>query len=83
MTITVYTKPNCQPCRATKRFLTENDIAFEEADATDPANVAAARSLGYQEAPVVVVAPDGVGSETSWSGFRPDLLRELVDSRLS
>jgi glutaredoxin-like protein NrdH len=74
VTVTVYTKPNCQPCRATKRYLRERGIPFEEASIEEPGNLAAAKSLGFMEAPVVVFAPDGAGSEQSWSGFRPDML---------
>lgn len=83
MSVTVYSKPNCQACTATKRFLTERGLDFSEADVTEPGNLAAAKALGHLEAPVVVVAVDGPRTEVSWSGFRPDKLQDLVDGRLS
>lgn len=79
MDVTVYTKPNCQPCRATKRWLDERGIDFTEADATEPGNLAAITALGHLQAPVVVVAPNGPGSEVDWSGFNPvELERHLT-----
>ena len=74
MTVTVYTKDDCRQCIATTRFLNERGIAYETASLADEGNLAAAKALGHMQAPVVVFAPDGVGSEQSWSGFRPDML---------
>lgn len=74
--VVVYTKPRCQPCSATKRRLREKGITFEEADLREPGNLEAAKALGHLEAPVVVVG------RVSWSGFRPDLIDELVKERL-
>lgn len=68
-TVTVYSKPNCQQCRATERWLDARGIAFEHADATEPGNLDAIRYLGYQQAPVVIVNSDG--KEDHWSGFNP------------
>lgn len=73
MTVTVYEKPNCQACTATKRRLGARGIEFETADITDAGNLSAAKALGFQEAPVVIVG-DGMTDETAWSGFRPDLI---------
>lgn len=73
--VIVYTKPNCQPCRATKRKLKDRGVPYAEESLTDEGNLAAAKALGHLEAPVVVV-----GTE-SWSGFRPDLIDELVKER--
>lgn len=70
-TTTVYSKPRCQQCTATKRWLKQHHVTFEEADATDPGNAEAIKYLGYMQAPVVVYAPDGPGSEVHWSGFNP------------
>lgn len=78
MNITVYSKPNCQQCTATKRWLTQHGVEFTEDDITTEDNLAAAKALGYQEAPVVIVSSEGVGSESHWSGFRPDKLNLLL-----
>lgn len=74
MTVTVYTKPDCQPCRATTRFLDERDIPFVEKSTTDPAYLAEAKALGYMGAPVVVFVPAPGESVSHWYGFRPDML---------
>jgi len=79
--VTVYSKSNCQACRATIRFLTEREVPFMQADATLPENTAKLKALGHLEAPVVVVARGGE-SVVSWSGFRPDLLARLVAGTL-
>lgn len=68
-TIRVYTQPNCQQCVATKRWLESRGIEFEVEDITDNVREAA-KSLGIQQAPIVVV-----GGET-WGGFNPSKLAE-------
>lgn len=72
MAITVYTKPACMQCNATKKALdragldyTLVDISLDE-DARDYV-----LALGYLQAPVVEV-----GGE-HWSGFHPERIREL------
>lgn len=72
MLIRVYSKPRCQQCTATKRWLTEHGIPFEVEDIREPGNLAAAQALGHTSAPVVVVGDE------SWSGFRPDFLDEIA-----
>lgn len=68
--ITVYSKPYCSTCEATKATLTKHGIEFEEIDFTaDPDAMDKIVSMGYQQAPVVVVEQDG--EETSWSGYEP------------
>lgn len=79
MTVIVYTKPDCQPCKATARFLNERGIPFEEKDTTDPAYLAEAKALGYMGAPVVVVVPAPGESVSHWYGFRPDLLAVVAE----
>ena len=76
MTITVYTKPRCVQCDATKRALTSNRIEYETVDLTeDPAALAAVKKLGYAQAPVVVT------SQGHWSGYRPDKIKALAIGR--
>ena len=74
--VVVYSKPHCQQCTATKRRLRAKGVEFESLSLLDEGNLAAAKALGHQEAPVVVVG------KQSWSGFRPDLIDELVRERL-
>ncbi|GAA4757427.1 glutaredoxin family protein [Gordonia alkaliphila] len=72
MTVTVYTKPGCGPCRMTCRRLDAEGIPYTTVDITQ--NDAArdyVMALGYQQAPVVVA-----GTEY-WSGFRPERIAAL------
>lgn len=57
----------------TKRWLEQHGIGYTTDDITRPDNLEKMKSLGFMEAPVVMV--DGSG----WSGFRPDKLSELLD----
>lgn len=78
-TIRVYSKPNCQACNNTKRWLKNRDIPFTEEDITTEGNVAAAKALGYQEAPVVIVSKGTPGDEVHWSGFNPIALEKNIE----
>ncbi|HLR96983.1 MAG TPA: glutaredoxin-like protein NrdH [Jiangellaceae bacterium] len=73
MAITVYSKPSCVQCDATKRALNKADIPYDVVDITQDARAfEQVKSLGYTQAPVVVTEQD------HWSGFRPDKVRELA-----
>ena len=77
---TVYTKPACGPCLATKRMLTSRGVEFTEVDLAKAttAEVEQFRDAGHLQAPVVLV--EGVTAERSsrtWSGFRPDLIDSI------
>ena len=77
MSITVYTKPSCVQCNATKRALVKAGLAYEEVDLTaSAAALAMVKGLCYQQAPVVVA-----GGE-HWSGFRPDRIKALAVVRV-
>lgn len=72
MTVTVYSTPRCPQCNATKRQLDRMGVAYREIDvSSDPEALAMLHAAGYRQAPVVVA--DG----QAWTGYRPDLLREL------
>lgn len=71
--VIVYTSPSCQPCKATKRFLTEKGIPFEERDVTASQEAAAAvAALGYRGLPVIV------HGDQHWQGLVPSRLNALV-----
>lgn len=73
MMITVYAKPACPQCTATKRYLDREHLDYLMVDVTqDPAAWEYVTSLGYLAAPVVVAG------EQHWSGFRPDRIKELA-----
>ena len=70
----IYTKPNCQPCRMTKRKLDAAGIYYTEVDVTQDETALnyVKHTLGYEGAPVVYVStPEG---DFHWYGLRKDLL---------
>lgn len=77
-TVTVYTAgPSCARCRCTIAALSRQGIPHAVVDlSADPAaRDWIVNTLGYTEAPVVVIdGPDGC---RSWSGHRPDAIDEL------
>lgn len=78
-TITVYSRPDCQPCKATKRKLEQLGAKYTAIDVTeDPDGLALIRDLGYLQAPVVVVR-DG-GEVIHWGGYAPDKIRWVADA---
>jgi glutaredoxin-like protein NrdH len=73
MSVTVYTKPACVQCTATKRKLDELGVEYETIDLlTTEGALEKVRSLGFQQAPIVITDSD------SWSGYQPERLRNLV-----
>lgn len=73
MTVTLYAKPGCPQCEATRRQLEKDKIGYHRIDITqDPAGYEVCKALGYASAPVVVAG------EQHWSGFRPDRIDALV-----
>ncbi|MEA5456922.1 glutaredoxin-like protein NrdH [Sinomonas sp. JGH33] len=73
--VTVYSKPACVQCNATKRALDKKGIAYREVDVTEvPAALEyVTEDLGYSMAPVVVV-----DEHNHWAGFRPDRIENLA-----
>ena len=71
--ITVYTKLACVQCHATFKALDKHGIAYETVDITQDADARdRVMSLGYLQAPVVMVDDD-----EHWSGFRLDRIKAL------
>jgi len=72
--ITVYTKPACAQCEATRKYLERHEIAYDTVDlaADDQARDYVVNTLGYISAPVVVAGDE------HWVGFKPDRIRALV-----
>ncbi|RYV49442.1 glutaredoxin-like protein NrdH [Pengzhenrongella frigida] len=74
MSITVYSKPSCVQCTATYRSLDKFDLDYTIVDiAADPAARDYVMSLGYLQAPVVVVGDE------HWSGYRPGRIAEVAE----
>lgn len=77
LSITVYSKPRCPQCTATYRKLNSLDILHESVDVSEDAEALSfIQSLGYSQAPVVVVKDSKGNIMKHWSGFRPDLIKK-------
>jgi glutaredoxin-like protein NrdH len=73
--VTVYTKPSCGACTATKVWLRRHGLEFTEFDVeADHAARAAVTVYGYSSLPVVV-GDDG----RHWSGFQERRLKGLLE----
>jgi glutaredoxin-like protein NrdH len=71
--ITVYTKPSCVQCDATKRMMDKLNIKYSTVDITvDTEAFDMIVSKGFKAAPVVITDDD------AWSGFNPDKISELA-----
>lgn len=73
MSITVYTKPACVQCNATKKALDRAGLEYNLVDISlDDEAREYVLALGYLQAPVVEVNGE------HWSGFRPERIRDLA-----
>jgi glutaredoxin-like protein NrdH len=71
--ITVYTKPSCVQCDATKRMMDKLKIEYSTVDITvDAEAFDMIVAKGFKSAPVVITDDD------SWAGFNPDKISELA-----
>lgn len=72
--VTVYSKPNCVQCDATKRLMDKLNIAYDTVDITvDTEAFDKIVGMGFMAAPVVITDDD------SWSGFNPDKINRLAE----
>lgn len=72
--VSVYTLPKCVQCDQTKRLMDREGIDYQVFNLEElPAKAAEFKAAGILQAPVVVLGNDG----RRWSGFRPDLIKEL------
>lgn len=70
--VTIYTKKRCLQCKLTKMWLDEHSVHYQTVDIIENKKAAEKiKKIGYQTVPVVAIHAD---PETSWSGFRPDVL---------
>jgi len=73
MIIIIYTRNDCVQCHATKRAMESRGVAFEMVNidlVPDAADTL--REQGFRQLPVVIAG------ETSWSGFRPDMINRIA-----
>jgi glutaredoxin-like protein NrdH len=74
---TVYSKPACVQCDATKKTMDKLQIDYEIVDISEDSDAREyVLALGYLQAPVVVAGDD------HWSGFRPDRIKALVNQEV-
>ncbi len=72
MRIIIYTRNDCVQCHATRRAMESRGLAFEMVNLdVEPDEIETLRAQGYRQLPVVIAG------ETSWSGFRPDMINRL------
>lgn len=77
MNITVYSKPDCVQCRATKRAFDDLDLPYEVVDVSvDEQARQRLAALGYLAVPVVICRSPA----QQWSGYRPDRITRLATS---
>ena len=77
--VVVYSKPGCVQCNATYRWLDDHNIRYRIVDVTeDEQAFKMIDDMGYQQAPVVIIPFDFPVSVHHFSGFRPDLLEQLL-----
>lgn len=75
--VTVYSKPDCVQCTATKKWLDLHKIPYVSFDVSeDEAALEMVKGLGYLQVPVVVV-PFNQGETRHWSGFQPGYLAQI------
>ena len=73
MSIIIYTRNDCVQCHATKRAMESRGVAFEMVNIDQQPEAAdTLRAQGFRQLPVVVAG------ETSWSGFRPDMINRIT-----
>lgn len=78
LSITVYSKPRCPQCTATYRKLNGLGIEHESVDVSEDAEALSfIQSLGYSQAPVIVVKDSKGNIMKHWSGFRPDMIKKF------
>jgi glutaredoxin-like protein NrdH len=71
--VQLLTKPNCQPCRAMKRKLLEQNVSFNELSVTVNENMVLAKELGFLQVPVIILE-DG----SAFGGYRPDVVEAVA-----
>ena len=73
MSMIIYTRNDCVQCHATKRAMESRGVAFEMVNIDQVPDAAdTLRAQGFRQLPVVVAG------DTSWSGFRPDMINRLA-----
>lgn len=72
--VTLYSKPGCPKCMATKRLFDKKGIAYSYVDVTQSPDDYAyvVNTLGYQALPVVETDTD------HWTGYKEEKIESLL-----
>lgn len=75
--LTIYSAPNCMGCKMTARALQKAGGKFKLVDLTtlSPEAIEAFKAEGLMQAPIV-----RTGEGDQWSGFRPDKIKQTVET---
>lgn len=77
--ITILSKPSCVQCNATVRSLDKAGAEYTKIDMSQEVEaLELARSLGHQQAPVILIKNDEGSITDHWSGFNPEKIAEYV-----
>ena len=69
-TITIYTRPSCQPCKAVKRWWDRKGVTYQEVNIEESEQTRAAiKELGYDGVPVIVVSNGDPETDLHWQGL--------------
>lgn len=71
--VTLYSKPNCPKCMATKRDLDKNGIAYTYIDVSESLD-----AYAYLKSKDILSLPFVETDDEEWTGYRPDKIKTLV-----
>ena len=78
-TITIYSRPDCQPCKRIKAWWERNGVSFNEVNVEEsPADLVAIKALGYERVPVTVVSNGDPETDIHWGGLRLDYMTKYT-----
>lgn len=79
MTIELLSKPSCVQCNATVRALDKKGAEYAKTDMSQKVEaLELARSLGHQQAPVILIRNEDGKIIEHWSGFDPEKIEKYV-----
>jgi glutaredoxin-like protein NrdH len=69
-TITLYSRPDCQPCKRIKAWWDRKGVVYTEVNVEESeADRAAIKELGYSGVPVTIVSTGDPEIEIHWQGL--------------
>ena len=69
-TITIYSRPDCQPCKRIKAWWDRKGVTYQEVNVEESsADREAIKALGYEGVPVIVVSNGDPETDIHWQGL--------------